>query len=113
VITGPGPSAMGKSPAKWIKAVLFGKKTSKSNISKGREVILSWLLHGSYVLLRGLLFYIIYTTADPYSKDMTCGARASCAVFFLPSLWTLTPKLDGIIQIYIILVWYDIFLDKE
>lgn len=39
VITGPVHPAMGKSPAKWIKTVLFGKKTSKSNISKGREVI--------------------------------------------------------------------------
>ncbi|KAF7806173.1 protein IQ-DOMAIN 31 isoform X1 [Senna tora] len=29
---------MGKSPGKWIKTVLFGKKSSKSNISKGREV---------------------------------------------------------------------------
>ncbi|KAL2340816.1 hypothetical protein Fmac_008756 [Flemingia macrophylla] len=28
---------MGKSPGKWIKTVLFGKKSSKSNISKGRE----------------------------------------------------------------------------
>jgi hypothetical protein len=39
VITAPVHPAMGKSPAKWIKTVLFGKKTSKSNISKGREVI--------------------------------------------------------------------------
>ncbi|XP_062025854.1 protein IQ-DOMAIN 31 [Rosa rugosa] len=30
---------MGKSPAKWIKTVLFGKKSSKPNISKGRERI--------------------------------------------------------------------------
>ncbi|XP_059648876.1 protein IQ-DOMAIN 29 [Cornus florida] len=29
---------MGKSPGKWIKTVLFGKKTSKSNLSKGREI---------------------------------------------------------------------------
>ncbi|KAF4403210.1 hypothetical protein G4B88_027981 [Cannabis sativa] len=29
--------AMGKSPGKWIKTVLFGKKSSKSQISKGRE----------------------------------------------------------------------------
>ncbi|XP_021904806.1 protein IQ-DOMAIN 31-like [Carica papaya] len=28
---------MGKSPGKWIKAVLFGKKSTKSNVSKGRE----------------------------------------------------------------------------
>ncbi|KAM3703647.1 hypothetical protein ACJW31_04G113100 [Castanea mollissima] len=28
---------MGKSPRKWIKAMLFGKKSSKSNVSKGRE----------------------------------------------------------------------------
>ncbi|KAI4343850.1 hypothetical protein L6164_011151 [Bauhinia variegata] len=28
---------MGKSPGKWIKHVLFGKKSSKSNFSKGRE----------------------------------------------------------------------------
>ncbi|GAB4860721.1 IQ-domain [Ancistrocladus abbreviatus] len=28
---------MGKSPAKWIKTVLFGKKTSKSNSVKGKE----------------------------------------------------------------------------
>ncbi|KAJ7945981.1 Protein IQ-DOMAIN 31 [Quillaja saponaria] len=28
---------MGKSPAKWIKTILFGKKSSKSNNSKGRE----------------------------------------------------------------------------
>lgn len=33
-----GLPAMGKSPAKWIKTVLFGKKSSKPNISKGREV---------------------------------------------------------------------------
>ncbi|KAJ7956356.1 Protein IQ-DOMAIN 31 [Quillaja saponaria] len=30
---------MGKSPAKWIKRTLFGKKSSKSNISKGREKV--------------------------------------------------------------------------
>lgn len=30
--------AMGKSPGKWIKTVLFGKKSSKSHTSKGREV---------------------------------------------------------------------------
>ncbi|XP_020225615.1 protein IQ-DOMAIN 31 isoform X2 [Cajanus cajan] len=30
---------MGKSPGKWIKTVLFGKKSSKSNISKGREFV--------------------------------------------------------------------------
>lgn len=28
---------MGKSPGKWIKAVLFGKKTSKSSFTKGKE----------------------------------------------------------------------------
>ncbi|KAG5536667.1 hypothetical protein RHGRI_024180 [Rhododendron griersonianum] len=28
---------MGKSPGKWIKTVLFGKKSSKSNVPKGRE----------------------------------------------------------------------------
>ncbi|GMI87364.1 IQ-domain 28 [Hibiscus trionum] len=28
---------MGKSPAKWIKTLLLGKKSSKSNFSKGRE----------------------------------------------------------------------------
>ncbi|XP_052174575.1 protein IQ-DOMAIN 31-like [Diospyros lotus] len=28
---------MGKSPGKWIKTLLFGKKSSKSNFSKGRE----------------------------------------------------------------------------
>ncbi|KAL5146391.1 Protein IQ-DOMAIN 31 [Glycine soja] len=32
---------MGKSPGKWIKTVLFGKKSSKSNISKGREKIVN------------------------------------------------------------------------
>ncbi|XP_043725781.1 protein IQ-DOMAIN 31-like isoform X2 [Telopea speciosissima] len=30
---------MGKSPGKWIKTLLFGKKASKSNLSKGREVL--------------------------------------------------------------------------
>ncbi|KDO76075.1 hypothetical protein CISIN_1g008271mg [Citrus sinensis] len=30
---------MGKSPAKWIKTVLFGKKSSKSNAFKGREKV--------------------------------------------------------------------------
>lgn len=35
-----GLPAMGKSPAKWIKTVLFGKKSSKANIPKGREVTL-------------------------------------------------------------------------
>ncbi|XP_010256684.1 PREDICTED: protein IQ-DOMAIN 31-like [Nelumbo nucifera] len=29
---------MRKSPGKWIKTLLFGKKTSKSNLSKGREI---------------------------------------------------------------------------
>ncbi|KAL6350561.1 hypothetical protein AAG906_019208 [Vitis piasezkii] len=29
---------MGKSPGKWIKGLLFGKKSSKSNLSKGREI---------------------------------------------------------------------------
>ncbi|KAB1669079.1 hypothetical protein ES319_1Z077700v1 [Gossypium barbadense] len=28
---------MGKSPGKWIKAVLFGKKSSKTGYHKGRE----------------------------------------------------------------------------
>ncbi|XVF03385.1 hypothetical protein REPUB_Repub04eG0256700 [Reevesia pubescens] len=28
---------MGKSPAKWIKTLLLGKKSSKSNLSKGRD----------------------------------------------------------------------------
>lgn len=37
----PGLTAMGKSPGKWIKAVLFGKKSTKSNVSKGREVVWS------------------------------------------------------------------------
>ncbi|XP_028110851.1 protein IQ-DOMAIN 31-like [Camellia sinensis] len=32
---------MGKSPGKWIKTVLFGKKSSKSNFSKGRELLAS------------------------------------------------------------------------
>ncbi|XP_047149983.1 protein IQ-DOMAIN 31-like [Vigna umbellata] len=30
---------MGKSPGKWIKTVLFGKKSSRSNLSKGREIV--------------------------------------------------------------------------
>ncbi|PON34693.1 P-loop containing nucleoside triphosphate hydrolase [Parasponia andersonii] len=30
---------MGKSPGKWIKTILFGKKSTKSHISKGREKI--------------------------------------------------------------------------
>lgn len=30
---------MGKSPGKWIKTLLFGKKASKSNFSKGREKV--------------------------------------------------------------------------
>lgn len=30
---------MGKSPGKWIKTILFGKKSSKSNITKAREKI--------------------------------------------------------------------------
>ncbi|CAL5441472.1 unnamed protein product [Camellia sinensis] len=34
-----GRRAMGKSPGKWIKTVLFGKKSSKSNFSKGREKV--------------------------------------------------------------------------
>ncbi|KAJ1438956.1 IQ motif, EF-hand binding site [Sesbania bispinosa] len=38
--TGPGLT-MGKSPGKWIKTVLFGKKSSKSNISKGREKLVN------------------------------------------------------------------------
>ncbi|KAI9086497.1 hypothetical protein K1719_031581 [Acacia pycnantha] len=32
---------MGKSPGKWIKTVLFGKKSSKSNISKAREKLVT------------------------------------------------------------------------
>lgn len=32
---------MGKSPGKWFKAVLFGKKSSKSNLSKGKEIKVS------------------------------------------------------------------------
>lgn len=39
VFIGPGLPAMGKSPGKWIKTILFGKKSSKTNISKGREVL--------------------------------------------------------------------------
>ncbi|GAY39031.1 hypothetical protein CUMW_041260, partial [Citrus unshiu] len=38
-ITTSGFPAMGKSPAKWIKTVLFGKKSSKSNAFKGREKV--------------------------------------------------------------------------
>ncbi|BAT76597.1 hypothetical protein VIGAN_01462600 [Vigna angularis var. angularis] len=34
-------ASMGKSPGKWIKTVLFGKKSSKSNISKGREKLVT------------------------------------------------------------------------
>ncbi|XP_059643744.1 protein IQ-DOMAIN 31 [Cornus florida] len=30
---------MGKSPGKWIKTLLFGKKSSKTNLSKGREKV--------------------------------------------------------------------------
>ncbi|THU74829.1 hypothetical protein C4D60_Mb04t37530 [Musa balbisiana] len=30
-------SVMGKSPAKWIKAVIFGKKSSRSHTSKGKD----------------------------------------------------------------------------
>ncbi|KAI3963449.1 hypothetical protein MKW98_022871 [Papaver atlanticum] len=29
---------MGKSPAKWIKSVLLGKKTSRSSLSKGKDI---------------------------------------------------------------------------
>ncbi|GKV50760.1 hypothetical protein SLEP1_g57455 [Rubroshorea leprosula] len=29
---------MGKSPGRWIKNLLLGKKSSKSNLSKGGEV---------------------------------------------------------------------------
>ncbi|CAJ1975256.1 unnamed protein product [Sphenostylis stenocarpa] len=32
---------MGKSPGKWIKTVLFGKKSSKSNNPKGREKVVN------------------------------------------------------------------------
>ncbi|XP_061353114.1 protein IQ-DOMAIN 31-like isoform X2 [Gastrolobium bilobum] len=32
---------MGKSPGKWIKTVLFGKKSSKSSISKGKEKLVN------------------------------------------------------------------------
>ncbi|CAK8565447.1 unnamed protein product [Lathyrus sativus] len=32
---------MGKSPGKWIKTVLFGKKSSKSNIPRGREKLVN------------------------------------------------------------------------
>lgn len=39
VFPGTRIPAMGKSPGKWIKNVLFGKKSAKTNISKGREVI--------------------------------------------------------------------------
>lgn len=30
---------MGKSPGKWIKMILFGKKASKSKSSKGRDML--------------------------------------------------------------------------
>ncbi|KAA8533006.1 hypothetical protein F0562_032877 [Nyssa sinensis] len=33
-----GLAVMGKSPGKWIKSVLFGKKASKSNLAGGREI---------------------------------------------------------------------------
>uniref|UniRef100_A0A803QNN7 Uncharacterized protein n=1 Tax=Cannabis sativa TaxID=3483 RepID=A0A803QNN7_CANSA len=36
---------MGKTPTKWLKNLLLGKKSSKSNLSKGREVLgNSWFL---------------------------------------------------------------------
>ncbi|XP_057952283.1 protein IQ-DOMAIN 31-like isoform X2 [Malania oleifera] len=50
---------MGKSPGKWIKTVLFGKKASKSTFSKGREARRAfWALKGIIrlqALVRGRL----------------------------------------------------------
>ncbi|XP_043704672.1 protein IQ-DOMAIN 31-like isoform X2 [Telopea speciosissima] len=40
---------MGKSPGKWIKTLLFGKKASKSSLSKGREVLQTANENGSWV----------------------------------------------------------------
>lgn len=45
-----GLSAMGKSPGKWIKTLLFGKKSSKSNFSKVRNLF-SFNLRWFYPLL--------------------------------------------------------------
>jgi hypothetical protein len=51
------PAAMGrKSPAKWIKTVLFGKKSSKSFTVKGREVIISTQLLLVNIILPALSF---------------------------------------------------------
>lgn len=35
---------MGKSPAKWIKTKLFGKKSSGSAAAKERGTVVSWFL---------------------------------------------------------------------
>lgn len=47
---------MGKSAGKWIKTVLFGKKHSKSNYSKVRNL--------SVQLLRSLVYLSVFHYCD-------------------------------------------------
>lgn len=49
--------AMGKSPGKWIKTLLFGKKTARSQSSKGRDVLVCIL-----VLFRSIKSGFVYNT---------------------------------------------------
>ncbi|XP_028210292.1 protein IQ-DOMAIN 31-like isoform X3 [Glycine soja] len=64
---------MGKSPGKWIKTVLFGKKSSKSNISKGREVLVNQeegVVVTSKVLETGLALEPTSDTIARHEEDL-------------------------------------------
>ncbi|KAL5183383.1 Protein IQ-DOMAIN 31 [Glycine soja] len=64
---------MGKSPGKWIKTVLFGKKSSKSNISKGREKLVNQeegVVVTSKVLETGLALEPTSDTIARHEEDL-------------------------------------------
>lgn len=48
VLAGFQLPSMGKSPGRWIKTVLFGKKSSKHNVSKKGEVRYAHILLNDY-----------------------------------------------------------------
>ncbi|XP_012469607.1 protein IQ-DOMAIN 31 isoform X2 [Gossypium raimondii] len=56
---------MGKSPGKWIKTVLFGKKPSKSSYPKGREVA-----NDSQVLVAARASESDLAVAPPFSSQL-------------------------------------------
>lgn len=67
---------MGKSPGKWIKSVLFGKKSSKSTLSKGRETLVKKSANREETLVSAKLPVSDSTVVPPLTSLPLPGARA-------------------------------------